>query len=246
MTTPIDDAEDRAIARALDADDAASFQTGMGATGMGTIDDETRATDEYREALSYLPFSEVEPASDLEDRVVAAALARRPADVPALVRAARRRSVARRVTMVGAAVAGAAVITLMVVTADTPERALQGRIEEIADSTGIVEQPGTRTATLIATDEGQVGTAVLAPDGNGVLHDLALPSPASSQVLWVWLVTGEAPVRLGPIADPAARSIGFTVTGDVDAVRGIAISAEPAGITPSAPGPVVAAGAFPL
>ena len=77
-----------------------------------------------------------------------------------------------------------------------------------------------------------------------MLYDLALPTPASSQVLWVWLVTPGEHVRLGPVADPDARSIGFTVTGDTDAVKGIAISAEPAGITPSAPGQVVAAGPF--
>ena len=93
MTAPLDDAEDRAIARALDADDAASL-----VTGVGSADDDMSATDEYREALSYLPFAEVEPAPELEDRVVAAALARRPADVPALERVARRRSIARRVT----------------------------------------------------------------------------------------------------------------------------------------------------
>jgi hypothetical protein len=240
MTSPLDDAEDRAIARALDADDPASRTTGM-----GSADDDMGATDEYREALSYLPFAEVEPAPELEDRVVAAALARRPADVPALERAARRRSIARRATLVGTAVAGAAVISLLVGTADRPERPLGGRIEEIADSvTSIVEEQGTRAATLTAADKESVGTAVLATDGNGVLYDLALPTPASSQVLWVWLVTPGAPVRLGPVAHPDARSIGFTVTGDTDAVKGIAISAEPAGITPSAPGQIVAAGPF--
>ncbi|MET1000282.1 MAG: anti-sigma factor [Acidimicrobiia bacterium] len=240
MTAPLDDAEDRAIARALDADDAASL-----VTGVGSADGDMSATDEYREALSYLPFAEVEPAPELEDRVLAAALARRPAAVPALERVARRRSRARRVTLAGTAVAGAAVISLLVGTADRPERALRGRIEEIADSvTSIVEEPGTRTATLTAADRESVGTAVLTTDGDGVLYDLALPTPASSQVLWVWLVTPGEHVRLGPVADPDTRSIGFTVTGDTDAVKGIAVSAEPAGITPSAPGQVVAAGPF--
>ena len=64
MTSPLDDAEDRAIARALDADDTASLMTGV-----GSADDDMSATDEYREALSYLPFAEVEPTPELEDRV---------------------------------------------------------------------------------------------------------------------------------------------------------------------------------
>ena len=230
MTTPFDDAEDRAIARALDADDDA-----------GAVDS---AADEYRTVLSHLTESASVPA-DLEDRVMSAALERRPADVPAFDRSARRRSVARRLTLATAAVAGAAVISLMVMTADNPERALGGRIEEISDNfTSVVEAPGTRMADLMATDEGRVGTAALATDGAGVMYDLDLPAPASSQVLWVWLATSGAPVRLGPIADPTASEIGFRVTGDTDLVEGIAISAEPAGITPSVPGPVIVAGTF--
>jgi hypothetical protein len=78
-----DEAEDRVIARALDADD--NDEAAM-----------DRATlDEYRRVVALLPFDEIEPPAALEDRVLAAALARRPATV----RSISRRRTARWATL---------------------------------------------------------------------------------------------------------------------------------------------------
>ncbi len=83
------DDEDRAIAQALDA----------GIDG-GPVDE--RAVAEYREVLGHLPLEPITPPSDLEDRVVAAALGRRPAGTAALDAARSRRRSRLRVRQASA------------------------------------------------------------------------------------------------------------------------------------------------
>jgi hypothetical protein len=60
------DAEDQAIARALDAESEAR-----------TPDADPRVVDEYRAVLGRFPVEEVAPPPELEDRIVAAAAERR-------------------------------------------------------------------------------------------------------------------------------------------------------------------------
>ena len=74
-------ADDRAIARALDA----AFDAETESADAGLVD-------EYREVLGEMALPEVTPRAELEDVVVAAALERRPATVPALDRSRARRA----------------------------------------------------------------------------------------------------------------------------------------------------------
>ena len=68
MSYPHDEAEDQVIGRALDADD--TNETDEAAMDRATLD-------EYQRVLAHLPFDEIAPPAELEDRVVAAALAQR-------------------------------------------------------------------------------------------------------------------------------------------------------------------------
>ncbi len=170
MSYPNDEAEDRVIARALDAEEADE----------AAMD---RATlDEYRRVLAHLPFEEVAPPAALEHRVFEAALASRPASVPSIAgRAAKRRSTARWVTL-GAAVAAAAAVVTFMFTTSGDSGGVGGRVEltrTVGAPDNIVNQPGARTATL--TSEGvqgatqEIGKVALAPNGEGVLYELQLP-----------------------------------------------------------------------
>ena len=79
MSDPWDD-EDRAIARALDA-----------APDAETAGADENAVDAYREVLGELPIPERTPRPELEERIVAAALERRPASIPTIAGARARR-----------------------------------------------------------------------------------------------------------------------------------------------------------
>jgi anti-sigma-K factor RskA len=224
---PADQAEDRAIARALGADN----------TEVPAVD--TEALDEYRMLLAHLPFEEVAPPPGLEDRVLAAALRTRPAGISTLDPARRRRNKWRWATLGAAAAAAAAVVAFVAITNDEPQPSVRGEIGPIAQR----EPPaGSRTATLQGV--GPVGEVVLAPDGNGTIRDLTLPDPAAGRVFWVWLRTDGEPVRLGALTDADAAMVGFRVIGDVDAVRGVFVTLEPAGTTPAQPGEELASARF--
>ena len=98
------DAEDRAIARALDA-----------ASDAETAGADEHLVDEYRDVLGRMPVPEVTPAADLEDRMVAAALDRRPGTTSTLDAGRTRRT--RRIRLAAlaiASVAAAVVIGLIV------------------------------------------------------------------------------------------------------------------------------------
>ena len=224
------EAEDRAIARALDAEIDAE-QTDEDAMDRATLDD-------YRQVLASMPFEEIEPRAELEDHVLEAALARRPAAVRSISSAKRRRTL-RWATLGAAVAAAAAVIAFMFVTSDTDsvqggEIALAG--DNAADVvTPVRETPGVRTAPLTADDR-NVGEAALAPDGNGVLYDLDLPALGQGQRFYVWLVTESKVVPIGYLEAPT-DTISFEVQGDADAVTGVSISLESGSDTPTTPAP---------
>ena len=212
MSYPNDEAEDRVIARALDAEEADE----------AAMD---RATlDEYRRVLAHLPFEEVAPPAALEHRVFEAALASRPAAVPSIAgRAAKRRATARWVTL-GAAVtaAAAAVITFMFTTSGDSGRSRRTRrahARASAPPTSSSTSPARRTATL--TSEGvqgatqEIGKVALAPDGEGVLYDLQLAdAPARARSSGSGSSPTTSSCRSAPIADPTTETVPFKVTGD--------------------------------
>src|SRR4051812_9393120 len=103
------DDEDRAIAQAL------------GASGDADGADE-QLVNEYREVLGQLA-PEITPRPGLEDDVMAAALARRPATTPSVDRGRRRRAGRVRIAAFAAAVAAAVVVAGLIVrdgTTGTP------------------------------------------------------------------------------------------------------------------------------
>jgi hypothetical protein len=188
------DEEDRAIARALDISDDG-----------GPVDE--RALDDYREVLGHLPSEGVTPPSDLEDRLVIAALARRPATTSTLDRArARRRSRVRAASLGAVAVAAAIIVAVLVLTHDSSSPVPKGRITSVAASRPDIEtllrQPGARTGTF---DHGS-GKVVLSPNGEGSVYALA-----PSTVVGVWLETDRGTRASLGSAIPTDGAIAFSV-----------------------------------
>jgi len=248
MSNPYDEVgdpvvEDRAIARALTGEAA---QTDGAAMDRATID-------EYSRVLSYLPFDEIAPPVDLEDRVIAAALARRPATV----RSISGRRAARWATLGAAVAAAAAVIAFMFITAnDSGNHTPGGRVDLVGQNRQavippILNSPGVRQTTLTAADH-KVGEAALAKNGSGVLYDITLPEPGVNEHYWVWLVTKDRVVPIGVLPDALSdpntpvNTVPFKVTGDTEAVTGISISLETGRGAPESPaaGGIVASGQF--
>jgi hypothetical protein len=220
-----DEHEDQAIARAfaLDDDNEAAMDRAV--------------VEDYQRVLSYLPFEEVEPPAELEDRVVAAALAARPATVRNIssARRARRRATARWATLGAAVAAAAAVVGFMVVTSNDAKPTPGGSVElagagHQAVRAPILEQPGTRKGDLIDMKGAMRGKAALATNGDGVLYDLeTLPAPPPGEYLWVWLDTGEKVIPIGTLETFDFNSndpVPFHVTGDVGAVKAVKLSRE--------------------
>jgi hypothetical protein len=217
MSFPNNEAEDRVIARALDQEDGDEA-----AMDRATVD-------EYRRVLAHLPFDEVVPPAALEDSVLAAALAVRPAAARSIERKpkAKRRATARWVTLGAAVAAAAAVVTFMFTTSNGG-----GGVEAEIKFTGtqvseIVEQPGTREAQLLqdgVSSGPPIGNVALATDGKGVIYDLALEDAGvqPGQVVWVWLVVDDNDVLMGSITDPETQTAGIEVTGgDPGTVDGV-------------------------
>jgi hypothetical protein len=194
MTDDWDD-DDRAIARALDA---------------GT-DAETHGADEelvdgYREVLGDMPFPEVTPRPELEDQVVAAALARRPAVVPTMEgRRARRRRNVRLVALGAAAIAAAVVIGIVVDTSASNSPAPVGHITPAAaqhpDVDALLQSPGARTGTF----DPAIGKVVIAADGNGAVYALTETGAVS-----LALVSRGGTTVIGP-TEGSAGTIAFVV-----------------------------------
>jgi hypothetical protein len=188
------DEEDRAIARALDVSDDG-----------GPVDE--RAIDEYREVLGHLPDERVAPPSDLEDRIVAAALAQRPATTSTLDRArAQRRSRLRAATLGAVAVAAAIIVAVLVMTHDSSSPLPKGRIASVAasrpDIDALLRQPGTRTGTF---DHGR-GKVVLGQTGKGTVYALG-----PSEVVSVWIESERGTAASLGSAVPIDGAIAFSV-----------------------------------
>lgn len=188
------DDEDRAIARALDVPDDG-----------GAVDE--RALGDYRVVLGSLPFEEVTPPGRLEEQVVAAALARRPAATSALDHArAQRRSRLRAASLGAVGVAAAIIVAVLVTTHDGSSPRPHGRITSVAvsrpDIDALLHEPGTRTGTF---DHGR-GTAVLARNGRGNIYGLD-----PSAVVGISLETTQGQTAsLGSVL-PADGAIAFSV-----------------------------------
>jgi anti-sigma-K factor RskA len=225
MSNSYDEYEDQAIARALDAEE----------TDEAAMDRATLA--EYQQVLAHLPFEEVAPPPELEDRVVEAALAQRPAAARSISSRAHRRATARWITLGAAVAAAAAVIAFMFATTGDHKATPGGRVELAAsgnqDIAGPIRaQEGSREAILEDENGDTVGRFILAPRGDGALYDLDLPEPVDGQVLYAWLVADDSVSLLGRLTNPKG-DYAVPVQGDVGAVMGVAISAEPAGTTPN-------------
>jgi len=208
VNEPREDAVDRAIARALDMPGTADDADGAG-------DDAVR---EYREVLSHLPFDEVPPPAGLEDRVVAAAAARRPASVVPIAHreSARRRATARAVGFGATAVAAAAVIAFAL--APRGDGGPDARIEQAASSNAldaVLAAEGTRAAAL-----GDAGSVALASDGTGYLYDLTL-EPGDYTLA---LTTSDREIDVGRFST-GGSVLAFEVDGDVGTVTGAVVRA---------------------
>ena len=120
--------------------------------------------DEDRAVLAHLPFDEVAPPPGLEDRVMKAALARRPTTPT--------RSRRGQAILAGLAVAALIAAVVMIAVNHSPARA-PTRIETTSATKADVEQmlraPGVRTGAF----SNRAGRVALAPNGRGYLFDLA-------------------------------------------------------------------------
>ena len=201
MSDPFD-AEDRAIARALDAAPQAETE---GA--------DERLVDEYREVLDKIQPAPVGPPAELEDRIVAAALARRPAAVAAtaapvadLDTARTRRRLRARVAVLAASIVAAAVVVGVIVQHDNSAPAVAGGHLSLttlrrADIDALVRSPGSRTATFGAGP----ARVVIAADGRAAVYGLSSARPVSIGL------TGVGGTKiLGP-APPVGGVISFVV-----------------------------------
>ena len=190
MTDTWDD-EDRAIARALGAEPPDDG---------GRVDDDAVA--DYEAVLAAPPVRGGRAAADLEDRVVAAALARRPAaarsiDTTRNAGAPARGRSARRWLAAGRGRRGRGRDRR---GADRGPHAVGfgrpgGRIEPAAANGGVAQvlaEPGTRQGVLRSPTGVAGGRVVLDPGGSGYLT--GLPIPAGATTHWLWLDTA-SPVR---------------------------------------------------
>jgi hypothetical protein len=192
------DAEDLAIARALDAAPESETQSA-----------DPELVDIYREVLAQLPSPTVAAPLELEDRIVGAALRRRPAAVPALDGArARRDRRTRRVRLVAlatTAVAAAIIVGLIVVAGGSGSSAPSGHVTLAtahgADIDALLRAPGTRMGAFGTTP----GRVAIGRDGNGFVFDLAGTDPVN-----IGLVNGADTTVIGP-ARAVGGAIGFVV-----------------------------------
>lgn len=194
------DDEDRAIARALDAIESPDEHTEPGAADEYLVD-------EYRDVLGHMPIPEAAPRPELEDQVVAAALARRPAAAPGLEQArARRARRPRRLQVAALAIAtlAAAVVIGVIVRTGPSETAPTAHVSlatvQRDDIDALLRAPGSRTGVLA-----KFGRVVVAPDGNGAVYDTTTKDPFS-----IGLVSKAGTTTIGP-AQPTGGVIAFVV-----------------------------------
>lgn len=174
--------------------------------------------DEFREELAHIS-PERQPPAELEARVMAAALTRRPPAVPATDARSRRRSRTRAVVLTATAVAASVIVALLVATRDSSTPAPRGRIETVStaaiDAGALADRPGARTGRF----DPPIGSVVLVPDGTGALFDLEPSHP-----LVVVLEAASGDVVLGS-ATPHNATIAFTVNRP-EAIRAVRVTAS--------------------
>jgi hypothetical protein len=213
------DDEDRAIARALGAE----IPDGAGST----VDADALA--DYETVLATMPFAAVEPRAGLEDDVIAAALAQRPAAARAIdARRRAGRNVSTRWIAIGGVAAAAAAIALVLAlgATSTGTGAPGGRIAPASSSIKVAQvlaAPGTRTAVLRTGNGVLVGKVALGADGQGFVYDLAPAKLGAAR--WLWLDVQPAGALVGRMPD--AGTIHFVVRGDVREVKGVLVTPEP-------------------
>jgi hypothetical protein len=190
MTT--DEQEDAAIARAFNMD--------------GAPDADAALVDEYRDVLGQLPDSELAPTPELEERMVAAALARRPAAARTLDAARKKQRSRARMAILGAtAVAAAVVVAFMFVGGNSSSGVPTGQIQlstsQAADVQAILQEPGVRVGTF----SNGAGKVALSPAGQGDAYELTATGPVT-----IGLVSDDGSSSLEP-ATPVDGVIGFGV-----------------------------------
>jgi hypothetical protein len=119
--------------------------------------------DEDRAVLAHLPFDEIAPPPGLEDRVMAAALARRP--VPQS-RSGRGRAILAGLA-IAALIAGVVMIAATQRSVTAPTRIVVTSASR-ADVEHVLTERGARTGAFT----NGAGRVVLAPNGRGYLYDL--------------------------------------------------------------------------
>jgi hypothetical protein len=200
----VNEREHNAIDRALDLGDGAPF--------------DEDALGEYREALAHMPLDEVAPPRGLEERVMSAALAKRPTNTVSLERAAVRRRARARVAVLGAVAVAAALVVAVLLASRGATTAPRGNISEVAtgrsDVDTLLHQPGTRTGTFGGSD----GAVVLAADGNGDVYGVA------NRPVVVELENSAGHVTSLGTAEPHDGVIAFTVDRP-DRVRAVILRA---------------------
>jgi hypothetical protein len=197
------DAEDRAIARALGAAPEAE-----------TAGADEQLVDQYREVLGAMQSETATPPLELEDRIVAAALARRPAatgverpaTVSSLDRARDRRRLRLRVAALAVAtVAAAVVVGAIVQTGRTDSPVASGRLSlttlKRADVDALLRTQGTRTGSFGAG----LGSVAIGRDGNAAVYDLRIKAPLVVRLTSNGGTTSLAPTR------PTGAAIAFVV-----------------------------------
>ena len=187
-----DEIDDAAIARAFDMADAP--------------DADPTLVNEYRAVLGHLPSEELAPAPELEDHIVAAALARRPATARTLDAARAKQRSRMRMAILGAtAVAAAVVVAFLFVggssTSDAPTGHIELSTSQAADVEAILREPGVRVGTLT----NGAGKVALSPAGQGDIYELTATGPVT-----ISLVSENGTSALPP-ATPVDGVIGFGV-----------------------------------
>jgi hypothetical protein len=195
MTDGWDD-EDRAIARAL------------GAFPDADTEGADELVDEYRDLLGHLS-ADVAPRPGLEDDVVAAALARRPAVTPSVDGARRRRAHRVHIAVLAAAAVAAVFVGALIVRdgtggRSTPNARVSLATVQRADVAALLKKPGTRSGIFrpVLPTRGRVA---LGTSGTGIVYDLRTDAPVS-----LGLIAGGRSTVIGP-ARAVNGAIGFVV-----------------------------------
>ncbi len=158
--------------------------------------------------------------------------------------AAQRRRRGAVATVVGFAVAAAAVAAVLgigLVRADNKVTNLQAAAAHppTAAATAL-KMPGHVVVDLASSNGKALADFVLVPDGRGYMLSSHLPSLRAGHTYQLWGIVGNRPISLGLLGGSPSQST-FTMAGSVRPSR-LSITAEPAGGAVAPTGPIVASG----